>query len=765
MNQVIFENLIEASISIDANKRIKFCNKALLRKIGYTKKDLIGQKLFDFIHINDLANFKKNLEKVKNNFPLDFIKCRLQRKEEHKYIHFNFRIVSEFKEKARIFHLIENKLIEDSSNVVSSNENAPKIQINIDDIPMKILSADFQKTYQYLSKFNLISKAEFIKFFTFQPEKLKRALMKVKILQFNQKLAQKFHITHPKQLIPRFSESLINEIQVQLYPFLFDIIQNHKKGEFKLIFKDKEKKINYFIINWMISEKKMFNYENVVFVISDETKKKSLQNVLDQTEHKYKRIIETFGGEIYTCSEDHIVEYANAEAIRKHNTNPIGTKCFTAIYGLDQRCPWCQNEKLFQEKMEMEGEKFNPRNNRWYHVIITPNFSLLGKRSKTVVMIDITEIKEAKDVLTTRSKRLEFLNEIYKKKFEGNTLEDYFMHLLQSSFLIGDYNAGGIIVFEEALKDGLLVAQSNMSKTLIEEICKNQFEIVDICPTFINDIQFYIPQLKLDSTIGAIAFVPILSMNKEIGILILIKESSIEFSNPEMEFLLSLGEELGMIIKSVKADLELKESLSEKDILLKEIHHRVKNNLQIIISLFNLQTRNIKDSKIKEFFEDSKNRIKSMSLIHEILYQTENYAKINYNRYIRSLVGNLIRSYRKNVSEIHTIFDIDEISIDINDAIPLALILNELVSNALKYAFPKGIGKKTLKISLKKHNNQVVLTVMDNGIGVPKDLDLTSSKTLGLRLVSMLSAQLNGTYNILNEKGTKVQILFKVNEI
>ncbi len=149
-----------------------------------------------------------------------------------------------------------------------------------------------------------------------------------------------------------------------------------------------------------------------------------------------------------------------------------------------------------------------------------------------------------------------------------------------------------------------------------------------------------------------------------------------------------------------------------------------------------------------------------MALIHEILYQTENYAHLNYKKYIRALISNLVRSYHKKISDINVEYDIEDISIDINDAIPLALIINELVSNSLKYAFTDESKSKKQSISLKQSKDEVILTIADNGKGFPPNYDTTKSKSLGLRLVSMLTKQLHGTYERIDDQGTKSMIRF-----
>jgi len=209
-----------------------------------------------------------------------------------------------------------------------------------------------------------------------------------------------------------------------------------------------------------------------------------------------------------------------------------------------------------------------------------------------------------------------------------------------------------------------------------------------------------------------------------------------------------------------KAEERLKASLKEKEVLLQEVHHRVKNNLQIISSLLNLQAGYIKDKKISGMFKSSQDRIRSMSLIHERLYQSRDFAKIDTVDYIRKLTLSLFKSYKVNTNLIKLKVDVKDVFLDINTLIPCGLIINELVTNSLKHAFPGGRqGEINIDLSQDK-DNKVTLTVADNGAGMPKSFDLKSEKSLGIRLVSILASQIGGSLEIEREKGTRFKIRF-----
>ncbi|MGE5444020.1 MAG: sensor histidine kinase [Ignavibacteriales bacterium] len=238
------------------------------------------------------------------------------------------------------------------------------------------------------------------------------------------------------------------------------------------------------------------------------------------------------------------------------------------------------------------------------------------------------------------------------------------------------------------------------------------------------------------------------------------------------------------ITERKQAEEQIKVSLEEKEVLLKEIHHRVKNNLQVISSLLDLQSRYIKDEQSHKIFKESQSRIKSMAFVHEKLYQSKDLARINFAEYIRDLAANLFHSYGVSSTAIKLKITVDNTFLDINTAVPLGLIINELVSNSLKHAFPESrevvrdatCGSKhrayeeaEIQIDLNSGNHRdnplgrryFTLIVNDNGVGFPKDLDFRNTKSLGLRLVRTLTNQLKDNIEIHSNGGTEFKIAFE----
>jgi PAS domain S-box-containing protein len=214
------------------------------------------------------------------------------------------------------------------------------------------------------------------------------------------------------------------------------------------------------------------------------------------------------------------------------------------------------------------------------------------------------------------------------------------------------------------------------------------------------------------------------------------------------------------------AEEQVKTSLKEKEALIKEIHHRVKNNLQVISSLLNLQAGYITDESARFVFKESQNRLKAMSLIHEKLYQSEDLTSIDFSGYIRNLAVHLFRSYKVDANAVNLQIDVDPIVLDIDRAIPCGLIINELVSNALKYAFPncKASAGEAGEIRIDLHGDNdrnLTLVVRDNGIGFPSDLDFRNTSTLGLQLINTLTDQIEGNITLERNGGTAFKIVFR----
>lgn len=211
------------------------------------------------------------------------------------------------------------------------------------------------------------------------------------------------------------------------------------------------------------------------------------------------------------------------------------------------------------------------------------------------------------------------------------------------------------------------------------------------------------------------------------------------------------------------AEKNLKRSLDEKDVLLREVHHRVKNNMQIISSILTMQERLVDDAKLKTVMTESRNRIRSMALVHENLYQNENLANIQFSNYVKSLAGNLARTYYEMQQKVGFEYNLTDVYLPLDIGIPCGLIINELISNSFKHAF-NDHDKGTIKISLiREGKNEFLLQVADDGKGMDPEFEVEQSRSLGMRIVYKLTQQIDGDLQYDFSHGTEFNIRFTTN--
>ncbi|MDH7511440.1 MAG: histidine kinase dimerization/phosphoacceptor domain -containing protein [Clostridiales bacterium] len=256
--------------------------------------------------------------------------------------------------------------------------------------------------------------------------------------------------------------------------------------------------------------------------------------------------------------------------------------------------------------------------------------------------------------------------------------------------------------------------------------------------------------------------VPLIINGTTIGVLVVQSYTEgTRYGKDEMDILKFVSDQVAMAVHRKKSEAQIKASLEEKEVLLREVHHRVKNNMQVISSLLNLQSRLIADPAVLEMFKDSQRRIRSMALVHERLYHSSDLSRIEFSHYLRNLATHLFNSCQADSSRIHLRLDLEEVFLNINTAIPCGLIVNELISNALKHAFPEGRSGEVAVELRRVEGDGYLLGVRDNGVGVPEGLDFRQTETLGLQIVVTLVSQVAGELKIDRQNGTAFTLVFK----
>ncbi len=426
------------------------------------------------------------------------------------------------------------------------------------------------------------------------------------------------------------------------------------------------------------------------------------------------------------------VNRAFSDILGKSKDDLIGKSCHEVLHGKGEPLPNCPLHHTITTGESAVIEFYEPHINKWLQVSTSPVLDEL-KRVSAVVHIgeDITERKLAEEELLKEKQRLEEVTSY--------------------------------------INCGLFLLDSETKVTYANSVAQEWFGPFDRMKG-----EYCWKVFKIENPEEECSGLKVLKTGKPSQ-----SESIITMENGEQKVLFEIASPVkdkegkiyqitALIIditERKKAEEKISVSLHEKEILLKEIHHRVKNNMQVISSLLNLQSEYVDDKKYIDMFHDSRNRIRSMALVHEKLYQSNDLNNINFNDYIRSLINGLISFYGINPNNILTKIDMAEINLSIDTAIPCGLIINELLSNALKYAFTDGM-RGVVEVILNKAdiNGEAgyELVVSDNGKGIPEDMDIRKTRSLGLQLVfNLVEHQLQGKIELIRKNGTTYKIRFR----
>jgi two-component sensor histidine kinase/putative methionine-R-sulfoxide reductase with GAF domain len=396
---------------------------------------------------------------------------------------------------------------------------------------------------------------------------------------------------------------------------------------------------------------------------------------------------------------------------------------------------------------------------------------------------ELAERRRAEEAQRRYSERLEILHEIGQATLAALSPETIAQAALNRVRQLISCRGAGVIMFDSEIRTATVLAiDTTVEEPVMQAGMRFSFEMFwdasEIIATLEqgkihvieNDLTIPQPtpaaQILQAGGIRSVLLAPLIFQEKVVGLLGLAADLPNVFTPEHVDIAREVAHSLGVAIQQVRLREErevhaqrLEASLQEKEVLLKEVHHRVKNNLQIISSLLSLQSKYITDERELDVFRESRDRVKSMSLAHERLYQSPDLAQIDFAEYIRDLVAHSFRSYRDRSALITLRIDADDVSPGLDTAIPCGLIINELVSNALKHAFPDNRTGE-IRIGLHSENDQTILTVSDNGVGFPADLDFRDTDSLGLQLVTTLVEQLEGSIELDNREGTAFKITF-----
>jgi len=433
---------------------------------------------------------------------------------------------------------------------------------------------------------------------------------------------------------------------------------------------------------------------------------------------------------------------------------------------------------------------------------VLTSFSLvkdhLGNSTSIVVLnLDITERKLTEESIKQRTEELATVNALSTVVSQSLDLKEIMNAALDKVLEVLHLDVGGIHIADFDNRQVRLIAHRGVSKEYVdaleclavdEQTLKTAVrkgrsgKFLLSLRTMVKDrrttakILSAIKKEKLNLRYATTVLLH--AKGKTVGLMAVASRSPHQFSSQENQLMIPIAQQIAFAVLNAqlyekgqkdlaerkRIENKLKISLKEKEALIKEVHHRVKNNLQIISSLLNLQAAHIHDEHYKNLFRESQNRIKSMVLVHEKLYQSKDLTAINVRDYINGLLKYLCHSYGIEQNRIAIKTDIEDITMNIDIAIPCGLIITELVSNSLTHAFVESHRGSHAKITIKIHldrKNKAVLIVSDNGIGFPDGLDFKKTESLGMQLVCALTEQLSGNIKLTRDKGTTFTIMFK----
>jgi PAS domain S-box-containing protein len=487
--------------------------------------------------------------------------------------------------------------------------------------------------------------------------------------------------------------------------------------------------------------------QKIIHLAMDVTEKRKMEERLNENREKYRNLFELSPAAIILFNLKGKVVECNALALRLTDAirQPLLDQSMETFDFLGLRT---KNRLIHDFAQIMEGKPIRPiefeytygRSSRWFEITLAMFKKDGGNWIVQAVIRDVTVRKKAEERLRESEERL---RQIIRQM--PNPVEifgpDGTLSMVNQAYL----ESFGIRS-EESVIDQANILSDPLMKTLgIAETIQKAFRGETV---FIPEIKFPThPEIKADNQaktglIRELTLFPVFRKKGEIWRVVAIWND---------------------ITERKRIDTRMKKLLKEQKVMLQEIHHRVKNNLQIISSLHRLQSRKFEDPVILKSFTDTQNRIHSMSLIHEQLYRSNDFAKIDFSEYIQQLVRSLIRSHGVDVGRIEFSIDVRNVSLPMELAIPCGLVVNEIVTNALKYAFPDRVKTKG-RIEIKMapaSQGWVELTIGDNGIGLPKKLDVAKTESLGLHLVHLLiEEQLQGKIEVSRERGTRFRILF-----
>jgi len=547
------------------------------------------------------------------------------------------------------------------------------------------------------------------------------------------------------------------------------------------------------------SEDAVHFVQAVADVLTDASRRQEVEQRLRDSERRYRSLIQTIPAAICVYDVDGRVTVSNAAArellgpLDEASSSKSSSECECRLLWEDGTAipadAYPVNRVLTTGRpvrnLVVGVENPTVDHRRWAVLNADPVLDDRGDvQAAAVSFLDVTEQRRAEESLRRRSHQLALLNQVSRTFGSTLDLDEVLATILdEMRDLLGV--TGGSIWLRDPQTGDLACRQATGPDS--EEVRRWRLEpgqgLVGWTTShgetlIVQDAQADERHVgKLGEQIGlslrSIASVPLQVKGRIIGTLQAVDTQAERFGPDDLKLLEPLAASAAIAIENARlyerareeiverrqAQEALQASLREKESLLQEIHHRVKNNLQVMTSLLRLQCQFTEDPGIQQALAANRDRIQSMALVHEHLYQSPDLARINLADYLRRYVPYLTRAYHEHARRIRVGIDAEDTFLDIDHAVPCGLLINELVSNALKHAFPNERAGE-IRVGARTENGQTVLSVSDDGVGLPADVDFRRPRSLGLQLVNTLVEQLNGTITLDDHQGTTFEVAF-----
>lgn len=736
---------------------IVLANPALVNMLGYDSLDELKQinlnKIGDncsYNRANFLASFSKNDELI-----------GLETMWPHKngtciYIRENARIIRNTMGEVVMFEGTAEDITENKLAIKALKNSESRFRSLYEYSPISILEEDFSGAYYYIQ--NIMNKGikDLDKYFNEYPDEIKILSQLIKVINVNSTTLTLYDAATKKEVLHNIDSFLPDKAFKFLIPQFVAISKGEQTFQGELINITRTGREKNIFLQWDVQPGSKHDYSKVLVSIIDISQRKKIeQQLYERDEFSNALFMFTPVETIVVDKQGAVVRYNRSVEKLRRRIPQIGDLMYKD-YGTNHSVNMYE---VLQEALLTGETKIVPES-KYYDIYLSITISPF-EQGAIITAIDITNRKKAEN-------QIKALNSVFENL--GSNPDDNISYILAQTktILFGksavyckltEDNNELEIQFNNGSPD-FFKNQTNPAENFCFLATKNEkgnaVIIGDIEQSNFNYLTPLLSEHKINTMLGF----PIMKDDNQIGSLCVFDNNERKFSNNDIYTISTLAKAIS-ISEGRKTDkLSIMQSLHEKEILLKEIHHRVKNNIQIISSLLKLQSHHVENEEVLSVLKDSQSRVRAMALVHEKLYKSHDLSHIDINDYVQSLMVNLFSTLNVHSSLINFEIDIDKISLNIDTAIPLGLIISELFTNSIKYAFPE-TKKGLLKISLCKLEDKFSITVSDNGVGISKEIDPVNSTTLGLQLISALAKQLHGNFGFKVENGTEFTMVFK----